>query len=150
MDEFKPVDQGSTLFEKASGCILHRNPASGKVKLLPLGRWKGVLQQEDLPVKYITISEHLDMVGVQLCASTTQTRKVNGDKLQETIKNTVGPWKGGKFMPLTQRPFSANTYCMSKIWFRSTSINLRESDIKTLNSNIKSWIFADQLESQKR
>ena len=50
-------------------------------------------------------------------------------------------------MPLTQRPFSANTYCMSKIWFRSTSINLRESDIKTLNSNIKSWIFADQLES---
>ena len=146
MNEFILVDQGSTIFEKASGCILHRNPASGKVKLLPLGRWKGVLQQEDLPIKYIKISEQLDMVGVQLCATPTQTRQVNGEKLQEKVKNTIGPWKGGKFMPLTQRPFSTNTFCLSKLWFRSASLNLRESDFKFINCQIKSWVFADQLE----
>lgn len=50
-------------------------------------------------------------------------------------------------MPLTQRSFSSNTYCSSKLWFRSASINLRESDLKEINSQIKSWIFADQLES---
>ena len=146
MNEFLIVDQGSSIFEKASGCILHRNPTSGKVKVLLLGRWKGVLHHEDLPIKYITISEHLDMVGVQLTANYSSTRKLNGDKLQEKVKNIIGPWKGGKLMPLTQRPHSINTFCLSKVWFRSASINLREGDIRFLNSQIKSWLFHDQLE----
>ena len=74
MQEFKLIDQGSALFEAASGCILHRDPASGKVKFLPLGRWRGTLTQEDLPVPYIALSEHLDMVGVKLKASYLHTR----------------------------------------------------------------------------
>ena len=86
MNEFRLVDEGSSLFEKASGCVLHRDPQSGKVKLLPLGRWKGQLQQEDLPVKYISIADHLDMVGVQLTATFNHTRQVNGDKLKEKVR----------------------------------------------------------------
>ena len=35
--------RGSALFEAASGCVLHCDPASGKVKFPPLGRWKGTL-----------------------------------------------------------------------------------------------------------
>ena len=66
MAEFTLVDEGSALFESASGCILHRDPASGKVEFLPLGRWKDSLTQEDLPVNYVVISEHLDMIGVQI------------------------------------------------------------------------------------
>ena len=81
MNEFSVVDQGSALFEAASGCILHRDPASGKVKFLPLGRWKGTLTREDLPVNFIVLSEHLDMVGVKLMASFQKTRKVNCDEL---------------------------------------------------------------------
>ena len=146
MHEFTVVDQGSSLFEAASGCILHRDPRSGKVKFLPLGRWKGTLQQEDLPVKYVALSDHLDMVGVQLKATYTQTRKLNCDTLLEKVGNTIGPWKGGKFMPLTMRPFSINTYCMSKLLFRSGSIDLRQGDIRKITSDIKSWLFADQLE----
>ena len=45
MEEFSLVDRGSSLFEQASGCILHRDPTSGKVKFLPLGRWKGTLSK---------------------------------------------------------------------------------------------------------
>ena len=96
MAEFSLVDQGSLLFEKASGCILHRDPTSGKIKFLPLGRWKGTLTIEDLPVKYIALSDHLDMVGVQLRATHTQTRKSNGDLIQERVKNTINPWRGGE------------------------------------------------------
>jgi hypothetical protein len=146
MFEFTLVDQGSSLFEAASGCILHRDPQSGKVKFLPLGHWKGTLQQEDLPVNYIALSDHLDMVGVQLKATYTQTRKMNCDTLLEKMDNTIRPWKGGKFMPLTMRPFSINTYCMSKLWFKCSSIDLRLGDIKKINSDVKSWLFADQLE----
>ena len=64
MEEFQLVDRASALFEAASGCVLHRDPTSGKVKFLALGRWRGTLQQEDIPVNYIALSEHLDMVRV--------------------------------------------------------------------------------------
>ena len=37
MQEFSLVDKGSAIFEAASGCKLHRDPTSGKVKFLPLG-----------------------------------------------------------------------------------------------------------------
>ena len=43
MNDFIVVDSGSALFEAAAGCKLHRDPSSGKVKFLPLGRWKGTL-----------------------------------------------------------------------------------------------------------
>ena len=146
MNEFKIVDKGSELFEAASGCVLHRDPASGKVKFLPLGRWKGTLTREDLPVNYIVLSEHLDMVGVKLMSSSQKTRKLNCDELQTRVKDTTGAWKGGKFMPLTSRPHSINTYCLSKILFRCSSINLRVCDLTKISSHIKSWIYADQLE----
>ena len=145
MDEFALVDSGSSLFEKASGCILHRNPASGKVKFLPLGRWRGTLCQEDMPVNYIAISDHLDMIGVQLKATHTQTRKVNGDSLVDKVKTTMGPWKGGKFLPLSLRCHSANTYCLPKVWFKCASIDLRVGDAQLITSNVKSWVYADQL-----
>ena len=145
MAEFSLVDQGSSIFESASGCILHRNPASGKVKFLPLGRWRGTLCQEDLPVNYVAISEHLDMIGVELKATHTQTRKANGDILVDKVKTIVGPWKGGKFMPLSLRCHSANTYCLPKVWFRSASIDIRIGDINQITSCVKSWLYADQL-----
>ena len=92
MAEFILVDNACRLMERASGVKLHPDPASGKVKFLALSRWKGTLQQEDLTNQCIRLSDHLDFVGVELRASYTQTRKVNGDLLQSRVKNTVGPW----------------------------------------------------------
>ena len=138
MSEFSLVDHGPSLFELASGCILHGDPTSGKVKFLPLGRWKGTLCQDDLPVNYILLSEHLDMIGVELRATHTQTRKANGDSLVDKVKNTIGPWKGGRFMPLSLRCHSVNTYCLSKLWFKCGSIDLRAGDTNKITSNVKS------------
>ena len=146
MNEFTVVDRGSSLFEAASGCKLHRDPASGKVKFLPLGRWKGTLTREDLPMNYIVLSDHLDMVGVKLLATYQKTRKVNCDELVDKVKNTTGAWKAGKFMPLTCRAHSVNTYCLSKTLFKCSSINLRVGDVAKISSHVKSWLYADQLE----
>ena len=49
-------------------------------------------------------------------------------------------------MPITMRPYSANTYALSKVWFKSGSINLRVSDINTINSSVKSWLYQDLFE----
>ena len=37
MEEFTTVDSSISLFEKASGCKLHRDPLNKKCKFLPLG-----------------------------------------------------------------------------------------------------------------
>ena len=94
-------------------------------------------------------SNHLtiDMVGVQLMATHTQTRKCNGDNLQNRVSTTIGPWRGGKFMPLTQKGHSVNTYCLSKIWIKSASVDMRVLDITKIISVVKSWIYADQQEA---
>ena len=49
-------------------------------------------------------------------------------------------------MCLTLRPLSLNCYCSSKLWFKCGSIDLRVADIKKITSNMRSWLFADQLE----
>ena len=85
------------------------------------------------------------MIGVVLKATHTQSRKVNGDLLVDRVKNTMGPWKGGKFMPLSLRCHSVNTYCLPRVWFKCGSMDLRVGDIQKITSNIKSWVYADQL-----
>ena len=145
MEEFTVVDSSLAMFERASGCKLHRDPQNKKCKFLPLGRWRKSLQQKDIPCDYMTISDHLDMVGVTLMASWSKTRKVNGDALQLRVQNTIRPWKAGKFLPITQRGWSINCYALSKIWFRTKCIDLRVCDIKSITSSYKSWLYQDTL-----
>ena len=145
IEEFMLVDKAMALFESASGCKLHRDPANKKCKFLPLARWRGTLVQEDIPCDYMTISDHLEMVGVELRATWAQTRRANGDIVQQRVADTVKVWKTGKFMHLTLRSWSMNIYCFSKIWFRTHSVDLREVDFNKITSSAKSWLYADML-----
>ena len=145
MQEFRVVDKAMSLFENASGCLLHRNPATKKCKFLPLGRWRGNLQQEDIPCPYMSLSDHLDMLGVELRATWSATRKVNGDICQTRVANTVKKWKTGKFMPITQRSWSLNQFCLPKVWFKTHSLDLRVLDVTKITSLVKSWLYQDQL-----
>ena len=145
MQEFSMVDMAMTLFEKASGCHLHRDPASKKCKFLPLARWKGTLQQEDIPCPYMSLSDHLEMLGVELRSTWSQTKKANGDICQTRVSNTIKQWKTGKFMQLNLRSWSLNQYCLPKIWFRTHSVDLRVLDVTKVTSLVKSWLYQDQL-----
>ena len=49
-------------------------------------------------------------------------------------------------MPMTMRPYSANTYALSKVWFKCSSVNLRVQDINSINSHVKSWLYQDCFE----
>ena len=104
------------------------------------------MTQEDLPVKYIQLSDHLDMLGVKLKASYCKIRKVNCDEIREKFANLIGGWRGGRYMSLSQRPLSINSYALPIIWYKCHSIELREGDFAKLTSTAKSWLFADCLE----
>ena len=145
MNELIMVDFIIGVFESASGCAVHKDPTQDKCKILLLGGWKR-LQQNDIPVPYIKISDHLDMLGFTLMATYTKTRKANGDLVQVKFRNTIGPWRGGRYMAITERSPSLNTYGLPKIWYKSHIMEYRVADITFLNKQMQSWLFADLLE----
>ena len=146
MAEFTVLEDAATLFEKSSGNQLHRDRLNGKCKVLALGRWRNTLQQEDISQQHFRLSDTLSMVGVDLMASWQQTRKLNNDELIRRVKTTISAWKSGKFVPLVSRPFSLNSYCLSKVWFRTHTVDLRAGDINTISGACKSWAYQDMLE----
>ena len=85
--------------------------------------------------------DHLEMLGVELRASWTQTRKANGDIMQSRIENTIRQWKSGKFMLLNMRGWSLNQYCLSKAWFKTHSVDIRVQDVTKITSLVKSWLL---------
>ena len=145
MSEFSLVDRACNLFELSSGCKLHRDPATEKCKFLALGRWKGVLTQEDIPLPYLKLTEHLDYLGCKLFANFPTTRKENGQILKKKVQDQVGSWKAGKFLPLTSRPWSLNTYCLSKLWYRTACLDLNVGDSDSITSSVKGWLYQDLL-----
>ena len=76
-------------------------------------------------------------------ASWLKTRTENGDVLQAKVKNTVNPWKAGKFLPIVQRGWSLNSFALAKVCFRAKSVDLRLCDVKNITSSCKSWLYQD-------
>ena len=64
-----------------------------------LGTWKN-LTKKQIPLKYLTISDHLDILGVKLFGNFIKTRARNGEILIKKVNDLINLWKSGKFMPL--------------------------------------------------
>ena len=89
----------------------------------------------------------LAMVGVELTTCWMRTRQVNCEELRSRVQKTVGSWRSGKFNPLVVRPYSLNSYCLSKLWFKTSSLDLRASDVTFLHARAKSYIYQDLLQN---
>ena len=46
----------------------------------------------------------------------------------------------------TLTPLSANTYALSKVWFKCSAVNLKIQDINVINSQVKGWLYQDCFE----
>ena len=49
-------------------------------------------------------------------------------------------------MDLSCRPWSINTYALSKVWFKCYTGDIRAMDSSSISSKVRSWLFQDQLE----
>ena len=105
-----------------------------------------MVEQEDIGFPHLKITDSLAFVGVHLQASWQKTRKENNDELIERVKTRINSWKAGKFLPLVCRPFSINSYALSRVWFRTHSVDLRVGDVNTMTSLSKSYVYQDMLE----
>ena len=67
-----------------------------------LGTWKNWTKKE-IPLKYLTVSDHLDILGVKLFGNFIETRAKNGEILIKKINDLINTWKSGKiYAPLRQ------------------------------------------------
>ena len=137
MNDFYVVISGCTLLERASGVRLHRSLHRDKVKFLPLGRWRGTLEQEDIPYPFIKLTDSLDFIGVTLMATFTKTRQANCEVIERRVSETVNPWRGGKFQDIVERGHSVNCYGFSKAFFRCASIPLRRESEGRVQSSAR-------------
>merc|ERR1712059_190593 len=55
MEEVKLCIREGDKLEGASGIRLHKNLEAGNIKLLPLGKWKRTLVQQDIPFNFVKI-----------------------------------------------------------------------------------------------
>ena len=140
LEEFYMIDEAVRNFENASGCQLHRDITTLKCKILLLGNWNNG-SKDNIPLPYLDKSEFLDILGVKLFAKFSTTRSENGKILIKKVSNTIDKWKSGKFLPLTDRPKSTNTYALSKEWYRAAAIDLKIADIEKIESKIKTWTY---------
>ena len=97
-------------------------------------------------MQYVRLTDQLSMLGVVLTAKYVNTRRINAESVKERVSSLIGSWKSGRFMPLSQRPWSLNSYALPLVWYKCGSIDLRESDYTKLTSLIKSWMYGDLLE----
>ena len=91
------------------------------------------------PLNYMILSDSLEMVGVELKSSWVQSRTVNGDAIQARVVSTINAWKSGKFMDLSCRPWSINTYALSNFWFKCHTVDIRVLDSSSISSKVRSW-----------
>ena len=144
MDKVKIIVEQCTKLEKASGVKLHRNPQSGKCKLLPMGKWISKLNQNMVMYDFIKLTDMLDVMGVKLSAKYQLTRAKNSDIITEKVKKITNMWCAGRFMALMERAHAINSNVLSTVWFRASSIPLRQTNINSINKAVKSWILQDQ------
>ena len=143
--EFDILDRTLSLFEKATGSRLHRNAESRKCNSLTLGRWSR-WSQADSPLNYMSIVSEINMLGVTLGRNSSKSRAANGEELVKRVQKKLSIYKSGRFSPLTCKPFTANTYLLSKITHRCGVISMRAADTRKIQSLIKTWITQELLQ----
>ena len=144
LKEFHLLDNGLKMFELASGSQLHRNPETKKCQILTLGKWS-TWKQSDSPLPYMEVVDHLNFLGVTLARTSSKSRAINSEILSKKVKSTMAMYKAGRHSPLVCRPYTVNTFVMSKICYRSSIINLRSKDIHSMQSSVKSWVTQNLL-----
>ena len=76
----------------AAGTRLHCDLTTEKCKFLPLGQWRKQLTQADIPTLYMCLTDTLDLVGVQLTATWSTTRRNNEEIIKTKVSNVCGAW----------------------------------------------------------
>ena len=140
-EEFTILDESLITFERASGCKFHRDQNSQKCKVMPIGPWKKWLTQDKVPLPFLRVTDHLEILGAKFFESWSKTKNYIGENLVETVKNKANRWKGGRFYELTQKPHIVNTWLFSNLWYNASVIDLKCGDMDKIQQYGNNYVF---------
>ena len=81
--------------------------------MLALGRWKGTLVQEDIPLPYLKLTANLDY----LVSDSMLTLVPPGERMGKAeCEGSAFKLEFWEFLPLTSPTWSVNTYCHPKLY----------------------------------
>ena len=80
-EEFTILDESLKIFERASGCKFHRDQNSQKCKVMPMGAWKKWLTQDKVPLPFLRVTDHLEILGAKFFESWSKTKNYIGENL---------------------------------------------------------------------
>ena len=141
--EFYIVDECLQKFELASGCKFHRNPVTQKCKIALFGPWKRKYHQSNIPLKFLQVTDHLDILGVKLYESWRTTQKENGLKVAKKVNMVADRWKSGRFYEFLLRPHIVNTYLFSNIWYVASVLDLQLGHLDEIQRKGNQYVHSD-------
>jgi len=112
-------------------------------KVTPIGRWKEWITQEAVPLPFLLVTDHLEILGVKMYESWSKTRRAAGEELEVKIKHIRDKWRRGRFYELLLRPHVVKTYLFSNMWHKAGSVNLLCTDLDKIQSEGNDYVFAD-------
>ena len=141
--EFYTVDACLKKFELASGCKFHRNPVTQKCKITLFGPWKRKFSQNNIPLTFLQVTDHLEILGVKLFESWRATQKENGIKVVNKVSRVADRWKGGRFYDFLLRPYIVNTYLFSNIWYAASVLDLQLGHLDEIQKKGNQYLHSD-------
>ena len=142
-EEFTIVDQCLQLFEACSGCKFHRNPSTQKCKITLYGSWKRKYNQNNIPLPFLQITNHVEILGILLYESWRTSQRENGSKILKKVKLVADKWKGGRFYDFLLRPYIVNTYLFSNIWYSAGVIDLQLGHLDDIQKRGNQYVHSD-------
>ena len=115
------------------------DPKNQKCCILALGKWAR-WSQADSPLNYMKVVDSINLLGVKLAWTTTRTRKLKGSELVASVQSKLNHFKAGRHSALVLKPHLANVYLVSKISHKAAAVHLRCTDLKKIQSAIRSWV----------
>ena len=95
------------------------------------------------------VVDHINLLGVKLARTTNKTRELTGSDLVTSVQTKLNHFKAGRHSALVLKPHLANVYLLSKISHKAAAVHLRSTDVKKLQSAIRSWVTQELLRKPK-
>ena len=142
-EEFHIVNDCLQLFESSSGCKFHRNPETQKCKITLFGAMKHRYKQENIPLAFLQLTDHLDILGIKIFESWRKTQRENGAKIVQKVKLVGDRWKGGRFYDFLLRPHMVNTYLFSNVWYAAGVIDIQLGHLDDIQKKGNQFVHSD-------
>ena len=99
--------------------------------------------KDDCPLPFLQVTDRIDVLGISLHRTWTSTKSKTGEKILNKISILTGKWNRGRFYDLLLRPHIVNTYLLSNVWYYASVIDLKVTDVVSVQSMSNKYVHAN-------